>query len=713
MKIKDYNIFRKSQMKTIKKNLLGSNLLHNTKGNTSVKTSSKKTILKRLVLTSTFLIVVSLLLAGSITYLITRQRVVNDFKNSTLQVLGQSKAYIELINNNVEGISMQLFSNSKFTELFKKQMEDDYSRYMNKKDIEDSLRSMTATNNSSYIKSITVYNAEGLSSTSAGSSVSEENFAKAKEEAWYKEATKLNGKSFWTNPNNSSQHTDLKYVLSQVRMLKDSKSFSNCGIIKIDINPEVINSLLKNAKLGKTGHIFIINKDGYIISHKDSNLVGTQLKDADLQNKMNSSSGDFTHKIDGKTMYVVYTLSENTGWKLVSLVPEAELASTANNIGIFTLLITILCIIVSVIISIPTTKQITNPINDIILTTRELSQGNFIVQNKTYKLYELNELSNNFTSMVETLKNMLESTAKLALDSDTSAQELLTISHGLNSSAQEITAAVEEIAAGSSKQTEETIHCVDISDKLNKEINSTIKTLNSVSSAADDSVIVISEGMSTIHNLNDTSSKNSSAMTKVAETITNLNSNTKDILIILDKINRITEQTNLLALNASIEAARAGDAGRGFAVVANEIRKLAEESQVASQQIKKIIDNVNNGIKSSLTISTEAQKSFKQEVEQVSVTVQSFESIKYSFDNIIHALKETQNAIKVIDRDKDILNDFINNISAISQKNSASTEEVTASIQTQSTANTEMYSVSVGLSENASKLKELINMFKF
>jgi methyl-accepting chemotaxis protein len=713
MKVNYNKSFDKSQNTTAKKVLLISKLFGSIKGKSLVKTSSKSTILKQLVFTSTTLIVTSLLLCGTITYLITRQRVINDFKQSTLQVLGQSKNYIELIHNNIEGISMQLFSNKKFTELFRKATADDYSKYMNKKEIEDSLRAMTSSNTSNYIKAVTLYNEDGLSASSLGDIILDETIIKMKDEPWYKEAIKLNGKSFWSNPNNFSKYTDLKYALSHVRILKDSTTFTNCGVLKIDINPDAINSLLKNVKLGENGHIFITNKDGYIISHKDSSLIGTQLKDTELERKMTSSSGDFTHRIDGKSLYGVYTTLDVTGWKLIALVPETELASTANNIGIFTLLITLLCIIVSVIISIPTTKQITNPINDIISITKELSEGNFIVHNKSYKLHELNELSNNFNSMVETLKNMLESTSKLALDTDSSAQDLLNISHGLNSSAQEITAAIEEIAVGSSRQTEETIHCVDISDKFNKEISSTIKTLNVVSSATDNSIIVLNEGMSTIYNLNDTSAKNSSAMTKVAETISNLNSNTKDILIILDKINGITEQTNLLALNASIEAARAGDAGRGFAVVANEIRKLAEESQSASQQIKKIIDNVNNSIKSSLTISSEAQKTFDQEVEQVSVTVRSFESIKCSFDNIIRALNETQNAIKIIDRDKDVLNNFINNISAISQKNSASTEEITASIQSQSISNSEMYSVAVALNKNASKLKELINKFKF
>ena len=176
------------------------------------------------------------------------------------------------------------------------------------------------------------------------------------------------------------------------------------------------------------------------------------------------------------------------------------------------------------------------------------------------------------------------------------------------------------------------MQCVETSSDLDLDINKAVEGLDKVSGAAKDCFLVLEDSRIIIHDLNQSSDSNSKAIAKVSATVSKLKDNTKDILLILNKINEITDQTNLLSLNASIEAARAGEAGKGFTVVAEEVRKLSGQSQSASIQISKIIKQVNESIGSAMNISNSAKLAFSDEIIQVTKTSKSFDSIKLAIE---------------------------------------------------------------------------------
>ncbi|MBU3098343.1 MULTISPECIES: methyl-accepting chemotaxis protein [Clostridium] len=701
----------KNRFKNINKNGLINNEL--------IKTFKiKGGLFKRLVLTFTVLSLITLSISALLTYQVTKQKVSTDFENSTMQILNQNKNYIDVVDASLEELSMQVLSNKDISNSFNTITGDQYTKWQLVQKVQDSLNNLTS--NSKFIKSMYILRDNGLSVSSGGNvDVSNSDTNAVKYSAFktsedYTNIIKSDGKSQWTNVQVDTFNTspDNKNI-SLMRRLISTSSSESAPILKINVDPQVFSSSIKNAKIGKNGYMFIVDQKGQIIAHKDPTFLGKKV-DSTIWSKIKSlKEGSFEYKQAGKNMYGVESSYDTRGWKIVAVVPKAELASTANSVGALSIPIIILCLIFTAILSVFTTRKITTPIYDIIAVAEKVSNGDFTVKTNKYAIHEINELSLNFNNMIKKLKEMLSLTAGLTKETTDSAAKILNLSNTISDSSKEVVIAVEEITSGSSKQTEETIGCSKISDDFNNEITSSIFSLGNVTNATKASIDIINEGTNIINNLSKTSENNSNAMTKVASTVETLNDNTKSILTILNKINDITKQTNLLALNASIEAARAGDAGKGFSVVANEIRKLADKSQSASSEIGTIVDQVNQSIGASLEISENAKKLFKEELVQVSSTITSFGKIKESISNISSAMEVSMNSINVIDESKNLLNDSINSIASISEANTAATEEVTATIQTQAESNTLMNSLAEGLNDKANELIKLINKFRF
>ncbi|MDY3829014.1 MAG: methyl-accepting chemotaxis protein [Clostridium sp.] len=172
--------------------------------------------------------------------------------------------------------------------------------------------------------------------------------------------------------------------------------------------------------------------------------------------------------------------------------------------------------------------------------------------------------------------------------------------------------------------------------------------------------------------------------TKVAsEGVEDLSHKSSSIGGIIESIREIANQTNLLALNAAIEAARAGEAGKGFAVVADEIKDLSSESSSATSKIDVILKDIIETVKNTHELINQNSEVVSTSNLQLKDTIQIFETILTSSDEVIETIKLLKDELMDIVGIKKQLLEAMQRVEKISQKSVSTTSEISVAAEEQ------------------------------
>lgn len=294
----------------------------------------------------------------------------------------------------------------------------------------------------------------------------------------------------------------------------------------------------------------------------------------------------------------------------------------------------------------------------------------------------------------------------------TSGTSLEDMANQSSTTTNEIGHAVEDISSGAMNQAEETeAASVSIGEIGNiitdivESVNALNQTAESMKAASDESTIIIRE-------LSDSNDKTTDAIAKIGNQVHATNDSVQAIRQAVDLITSIAEETNLLSLNASIEAARAGEHGRGFAVVATQIQKLAEESNQSALEIGKIIDNLLKDSEQTVKVMDEVNIIVNEQRNKLEETKDKFLMVTDGVDTTRSEAELIRSQTNNCDAARVRIVDIIQDLSAISEENAASTQQTNASMQELNATLQLLADAATNLLELSEKLEKDTEFFK-
>lgn len=312
-----------------------------------------------------------------------------------------------------------------------------------------------------------------------------------------------------------------------------------------------------------------------------------------------------------------------------------------------------------------------------------------------------------YTGIANILYRAINKLRDLITNINTSSQSSLNISSELSRNSQNLSRTTTEIAnvisnvtEGAQNQADETQKVAESIQNMGKDIEIIVDNGDKLSEAAQNMSAAQNKVVDTMSVLHSTNQTIMNDVTEVNNQIEITNNSIKSIYSALSIIQDIAEQTNLLSLNASIEAARAGEAGKGFAVVASEIKQLADQSSTNSSEIECSLQALIENYKLIIDKMENTTANIGEQNDKLRETESDFEILNSGIAETTTQIKEINDIVSDINNQREVINEAVLNLSAISEENAASSQEVMASVE-------ELNSIVSIVDDKASELEKM------
>ena len=329
-------------------------------------------------------------------------------------------------------------------------------------------------------------------------------------------------------------------------------------------------------------------------------------------------------------------------------------------------------------------SSISEPLTELVEALERMRHGDFTKRLNMKRRDEFGVLADGLNRLVDDLSVLVGQVQRSGIQVNTNATEIAATARQQQSTANEIAATTAQIGA-TSKQISAT----------SKEL---VKTMNEVNEVAEETEQVASSGQDAISSMENTMRQIMDASGAISAKLAVLNEKTGNINSVVTTITKVADQTNLLSLNAAIEAEKAGEYGLGFAVVAMEIRRLADQTAVATYDIEKMVKEMQTAVASGVM----GMDKFSEEVR---LGVEEIRQVSVQLAQIIHQVQTLTPRFQTVNEGMQSQATGAQQISEILIQLSESAHQTAESLRQSNLAIEQLNSAARGLQNSVTRFK--------